>query len=1262
METLVESHNLLRRAREYERHDSWNEASQLYRRAIRVSKKSPQILRETAPKAARASENAAYQAGTYEAYRSILKGAVEGYRLAADAYGKSRDQESIFRKLVYKGSEDLAGYWLAETPRGRKDSVQRAISRFRSAIKVDRMVHEQEHLKTAVSLAECLILNESLELEWTHRRKLVKEAASMTQRIITPGALDAVSSDRLRACITGVQLGVLTRDGTASGMPASLLETSSATLSNILNLAPQIDRRLLCRARLWNGIAKRDLSSDLDASAAELEIARDLATQIQDRPLLVYTLQELIRNHLIQITDQDLHFDRIGRSEKVRALAQEGLAAASPLHRHDLMSSMHLYGFCENNVKTVLSGFMEEDRARNMLIEANESGQLGIDFARNHGLWRNLYYGLGLRAVTLLQLSLLNGTADEKIDMLEVARDSLDEAIKQYSRIYPSTTADLAILQIYSATTFLLLHLNGSKTDPYTYLNEASLQSTNALKSLVKAQQIDQETGDFVQAFDMLSRSIILVFRDAQQEWFPRGVIDAYSQISAWLRKDDNVRVSVSKWLSGAIQSHLGNIERAREDFETANDLQFRIKGKASVWEGQIPQVGAFYEIEQAKLKSLSHDHNSAALSYDKAAAAFPATKIASTLKNYYYARAEIEKALGEYHAGMHDEGDLSLSGRLAGLAHRSSGRPKQEQFIEEVYWITRTMLALNKIEGSDRSSASSDDIQNNLEGLRKVNLSGNNPRLEYLIELFQIWHSTTLSKLADDFKSLVTSSQMLVKLGDQWFANNEERRSILYAIADLCQGLGACATPGGSIEQSVKESRKFFKSASDHFSESGYSKGSKLSLALDDISKISLRISEEEAARLELGVRIQDLRDRDWLAPQENAPEESYSDFRKIFSGLMKDLRFAPMFLYALHPSSYFCAKETPHLPEAMRGATVVKLKFPEGNLEPRKEVKIRVEIVNFGWMPVKVTSLDGILGPWAEFVYMKDADVNGEILKCAITVMPFKKTDAELTVRPVVTGIQNLRVMAEGENGLGDVFYESATSTVVIGNVEQFDNQDRMSTGNSELDRLLGGGIVPKYAIALSAPNCNEERRILKDLIDKGIHDTDPVIVVTGDSSHILTEISNMSIDLIICNPRLGNLAASVKNLQRLKGVENLSDIGIAISEATTRAPNPNSNKLIVIDVMSEILLTHKALNARKWLSDQFARLKLDGWTIWASINPYMHQSEDVETILGLFDGEIRIFEKESDRYGGMYIKIRKMYSQKYSDSEMPTSSLMI
>jgi hypothetical protein len=89
-----------------------------------------------------------------------------------------------------------------------------------------------------------------------------------------------------------------------------------------------------------------------------------------------------------------------------------------------------------------------------------------------------------------------------------------------------------------------------------------------------------------------------------------------------------------------------------------------------------------------------------------------------------------------------------------------------------------------------------------------------------------------------------------------------------------------------------------------------------------------------------------------------------------------------------------------------------------------------------------------------------------------------------------------------------------------------------------------------------------------------------------------------------------------------------------------------------------VSDVLLQHHAINTRRWLIALLPTLKSKGFTILAIMNPQMHPPEEVQAILGLFEGEIRIYEKETPQGAKQVLRIRRLYNQKYVENELVLS----
>lgn len=215
-----------------------------------------------------------------------------------------------------------------------------------------------------------------------------------------------------------------------------------------------------------------------------------------------------------------------------------------------------------------------------------------------------------------------------------------------------------------------------------------------------------------------------------------------------------------------------------------------------------------------------------------------------------------------------------------------------------------------------------------------------------------------------------------------------------------------------------------------------------------------------------------------------------------------------------------------------------------------------------------------------------------------------------------------------------------------------------DRVTTGYKELDTLLFGGIPQNYAVLLTSPSCDERDLLAKRFLETGAKAGQTTFHVTTDIDGVkdLIEKFQQNFHVLLCNPRADLISADSPNVIKLKGVENLTEISIALASAS-KAVNMSLKKpkRICIEIISDVLLQHQAVQTRRWLTGMMPELKSKGFTTLAVMNPYMHTQQEVHAILGMFEGEITIYEKETARGLEKFLKIRKMHAQQYLETKL-------
>jgi len=328
------------------------------------------------------------------------------------------------------------------------------------------------------------------------------------------------------------------------------------------------------------------------------------------------------------------------------------------------------------------------------------------------------------------------------------------------------------------------------------------------------------------------------------------------------------------------------------------------------------------------------------------------------------------------------------------------------------------------------------------------------------------------------------------------------------------------------------------------------------------------------------------------------------------------------------------------------------------EKEIRVGEDFNLEMQIVNVGKEAVQLTRVEEILPAGFQLVakpdycHFEDAylDMKGKRLD------PLKTEEVRVVLRSLDKGIFKItpRIACVDENG-HKMLRGPEPVTITVSEVVL---PGRIATGYGDLDDLLFGGIPENYAVILTSPSCDERDMLIKRFLEAGVEKSQITFYVTAEASGIraLAEEFQSNFFLFICNPRADTIIESLPNVFKLKGVENLTDIDIALVSAFRGldTSSKNDQRRACIEIVSDVLLQHHAVSTRRWLTGLIADFRSRGFTTLAVMNPYMHSSEEVQAILGLFEGEISIYEKETERGLERFLKIRKMYNQRYLDSE--------
>jgi KaiC/GvpD/RAD55 family RecA-like ATPase len=329
---------------------------------------------------------------------------------------------------------------------------------------------------------------------------------------------------------------------------------------------------------------------------------------------------------------------------------------------------------------------------------------------------------------------------------------------------------------------------------------------------------------------------------------------------------------------------------------------------------------------------------------------------------------------------------------------------------------------------------------------------------------------------------------------------------------------------------------------------------------------------------------------------------------------------------------------------------ATIMKPEVLAGEI-----FDLEIEVVNFGRIPVTLHGIEEII-PCCGMELMTTSekrllegsylDLNGKTLEPSMT------EKLKFTVRALRKGIYAIspRVVYMVGEGIQKILGLNPATV----EVKEVVLPGRVNSGYMELDNLLFGGLPEKYSVALTSISCDETKLLVNRFVEKGARGGEITFLITVETRRwkkLAEEFPNVS--LFVCNPQAETTMEALPNVVKIRGVESLTDINIPLFSALRKLGASNGKpRRICIEIVSDILLQHRAAQTRRWLSGLITELRSTGFTILALMNPYMHPAEDVQAVLDLFDGEMEVYESANQKF----LRIRRMYEQDYIENELP------
>jgi len=770
------------------------------------------------------------------------------------------------------------------------------------------------------------------------------------------------------------------------------------------------------------------------------------------------------------------------------------------------------------------------------------------------------------------------------------------------------------------------------------------------------------------------------------------------------------IRTAETFWNLANIQDAARQFQEAAESFDMASKNYRRMAP-------EIPQLEDFYidyatymqawsNIEKARHCHARHEYHQAKKHYEKAASLHRSSKSWKYLASNYLAWAQLEygenlsrdeqteEAIRRFQSavGLFQEAKSTLR-VAADRAEKADEKDLAKRLIKasgirEEYCIGRIAVEKAKIldrEGDNAASSTEyglaakrfqrvlDTIEHE-SSFTNATIAKDRRELMPIIYLCKAWQIMTKAEAEASPELYLKASQLFDEAKEHSF--NEKARLLALGHSRFCKALEA----GTRFEDSrntklYMSATQHLESAANYYVKAGFKIASEYAIATQRLfdGYVYMANAKKEAdpgkkaryymvAEKVLQTSIGSYLKAKHPAKSEQVQRllEKVREERELAVSLSEVLRAPTITSSTVSFVTPTPTEETAVGLERFEHANVqANLILPEKEIPVGEDFNLVIQIANVGKGTVLLDKVEGIFPPGFELVakpsycYFEDVNLNmkGKRLD------PLKNEETRLVLRSFHEGTFEMkpRIVYLDEEGHQMV---SELEPVAI-KVSKVVLPRRINTGFDGLDNLLFGGIPENYSVILTSPSCDERDFLIRSFLEAGARERQITFYITTKAigAENLAEKFQSNLYLFICNPQADTIIKNAPNVFKLKGVENLTDISIALSSAFRRLHKPpKAPRRACVEIVSDVLLQHNAVQTRRWLNALLPESKSTGFTTLAVIDPGMHSSQEVRAVLDLFEGEINIYEKETETGMKRFLKIKKMYDQKHFKNELP------
>jgi len=979
--------------------------------------------------------------------------------------------------------------------------------------------------------------------------------------------------------------------------------------------------------------------------------------------------------------------------KKAKKMAEESIRNHAATQRE---SAIWVHYIAYGNALTSLASFETDSKTKQKTLEmASIAIEEGIDLLRG---WRRLSGELLLPlSRNLCSLSEVRIETEEKRKLLDKALYYVKEYIAFHEEQHP-----FANLQ-KSRSHFQLALVQSGLADITIDKKKKIKLLHSAVESLEKCIELSKKTkkigrsswgtGILGRWYSKLGKTLYQTYLLTKEEEKIFRVLDAYENASIAFKESDlPVHMAESYWHLAQFHDQIGEPQRSSKSYKLASEAYDLAADK-------IPQFSNFYknystymlawnQLEQARYNHSIENYDKAKQQYEKAAELHESTEFWNYLAPNYYAWANLEegeslsrkenaqqaketfqKALEQF-----DKAENTIKQKTEELASAEEKdlvlKLLQSSDLRRKFCLARIQIEESKL--LDRrgkylqSSKSYEEAAQKLESITENTESeAERKELELLATLCRAWQKMADAEETTSFYSYLEAAALFEQAKGYCYT----KKASLWALgnSNFCRGLAAGLQYKTTLDLADHAKAKgYIKNASTDYLQAGFTSASEYAKATQRLFDAYVFINQAEgeidqekrAKQYQTAENLLQIAAGSFMKAKQ--PEKT-NQVQQMIKTVREEKALAISLNEVMHAPTITSSTMSFTAPTPTNEASVGLEQFEHANVQSNLVVGLRevrvgesfclaIEFVNAGKEPALLMRVEDFIPPdfavvdKPEIYRLEDSCLNMKGKQIA----PLRLVEAKLVLQPSKKGIYQLKPTVHYLDELGQTKSLQLKSVEIT--VEEVIIADRLCTGTKELDSLLLGGIPEGHAVALIGPPSDEREIIIRKFLEAGVREGQTSFYVTTEATGLQNILKKSEFCLFLCNPKPKNEVQDSLNIIKLRSKTDINNLSMALARESRNLQAQQNPKRLCIEVVSDVLLEYGAKTTRKWLAELLTDMGSKGFTVLAVVNPEMHTPDQTGALLGLFDGEISLYQTQDPHECRKSIRIKKLRNQDY------------